>query len=65
MLKFSTALATLCLGITMVTPASAHFSQVFSPFKAQMVASSVVAEIKTTCAGTYVSAINLGWIEAD
>jgi hypothetical protein len=55
----------LCVSLIITTPASAHFSQIFSPFKAQLMAASTVAQVKTTCTGSYVDAISLNWLIAN
>jgi hypothetical protein len=52
-------LLALVVGLSMSGPASAHFSQVFGPFKALMMSESALqASAKSFCVGRYAALIS-------
>ncbi len=63
MLKVSYRLAVIALIAAHASPASAHFSQVFGPFKAQLrVALAETATARSICEGRYLGDIGAAWI---
>ncbi len=63
MLKMIFGLAVIAAGVTYAEPASAHFSQVFGPFKAQLTSEFAEAAPATLkCGGRYAGEINADWL---